>query len=60
VHSNPDTERMMMGGGGVAQVRLTIDTAGAPMDELLAELLKRYVRDAGGGDVQAALGYSRR
>jgi hypothetical protein len=47
----------MMTGAGSLRVQLRVDTAGSAMDELLAELLRKYVR-VQGGDVQAVLGSS--
>ena len=44
------------GGGSGGRVVLEVRTAGAPMDQLLAELIRKYVRVAGGGDVQVAFG----
>lgn len=55
VHSNPDTERMMAGGGsGVVAVHLTIDTGGGRFDRLLLEALREAVQRGGG--VKATLG----
>jgi TP901 family phage tail tape measure protein len=57
VHSNPDSQRMVAGsgGGGSAAATLVIDSAGARLDELLLELLRKSIRERG-GNVQVVLG----
>lgn len=47
------------GGGGGGTLRLVIDSGPNPVDRMLADMLRRIVRVEHGGDVQAALGYSR-
>lgn len=41
--------------GGPLAITLTVETGGAPMDQLLATLIRKYVR-VNGGDVQKVLG----
>lgn len=61
VRSSGDTRRELAGagaaggGGGPSEVRLIIDTAGARLDDLLVEVLRKAVRSRG-GDVQVVLG----
>lgn len=56
VHSAPDTARMLGGGWGQPQrVVLEVRSSGAPVDDFLAELIRRYVRIRG-GNVQAVFG----
>jgi hypothetical protein len=57
VNPNANTEAMARGGGGVVVLR--IDSGGSRLDDLLVQLLRRAIRDAHGGDVQAALGWQR-
>lgn len=42
--------------GGGQTVVLEVRSSGSPVDDFLAELIRRYVRVQGGGDVQAAFG----
>lgn len=56
VHSAPDTERMMSGSGGGAQVLLQVMPGGSALDRMFVEWLREAVRKGGGGSVQAYLG----
>lgn len=49
-------EAGLLGQGGATRVELVIKTGGLPMDDLLAEVLRRACQVATGGDVQAFLG----
>lgn len=56
VHSNPDTRRMLAGGGGgESRVVLEVHSGGTQLDDLLVDLLRRSIRKRG-GDVQVVLG----
>jgi hypothetical protein len=55
VYSNAQTLAMAGQGGGSQRVVLEINSSGAPMDEMLAQMIKKYVRIRG-GDVQIAFG----
>lgn len=55
VHSNPDTERMMSGGGSGGQVTISFDFGGSGSDELI-KLLRGAIR-VKGGNVQTVLGH---
>jgi phage-related minor tail protein len=54
VHGNAMTEGMLAGGGGGAAGTLVVDVRGDSAE--LVELLRKWIRAAFGGDVQAALG----
>lgn len=57
VMSNPDTERMMSGAhGGAAKVVVEVRSSGKEIDELLAKLMRKYIRSHG-GNVQTVLGH---
>ncbi|GGU13310.1 hypothetical protein [Streptomyces violascens] len=57
VRSNPDTARMLGGGGGRggSLVQLEIKSGGSALDDLLVEILRKAVR-VRGGNVQLVLG----
>ncbi|MGW8326469.1 hypothetical protein ACWGLE_01035 [Streptomyces sp. NPDC055897] len=56
VRSNPDTARLLGGGGrGGGVATLEIVSGGSPLDDLLVELLRKAIR-VRGGDVQLVLG----
>lgn len=55
VHSNPDTARMLSGGGDGGVMQLEIKSGGSPLDDLLVEILRKAVR-VRGGNVQLVLG----
>lgn len=54
VQSNPDTERMLAGGGR-APIVIEIVSGGSDMDDFLMKLLRQAIR-VRGGDVQVVLG----
>jgi hypothetical protein len=58
VHSNPDTERMMAGGGGQGGgVALAVmPGAGGDVERFIVHLIRTYVQAYWGGNVQAAFG----
>ncbi|MEU8220915.1 hypothetical protein AB0C47_34805 [Micromonospora taraxaci] len=47
------SSRSASGGGGLT---LTLDSAGSRLDDLLVEVLRRAIKNGGGGNVQAFLG----
>lgn len=57
VWSNPDTERMLgQGGGGPREIEARwVDSGNSLMDEI-AKHIRIYVKDMGGGNVQASFG----
>lgn len=58
VHSNPDTERMIAGGGGGSRSSVVLELHGgsSDFDRFMANWILKYVRIQGGGDVQVAFG----
>jgi len=58
VHSNPDTMRMLAGGGGGGIESIQAEWVGSenPVIEALAEGIRLYVNRVGGGSVQIAFG----
>lgn len=58
VHSNPDTQRMLAG-GGATQVELYFVPTGEPFIDAALKQIRGRIRTAFGGDVQAALGFGR-
>lgn len=55
VRPHGTTEAMMRGSGGPADIRLTINSAGGRLNDLLVEILRKSIKDQG-GNVQAVLG----
>jgi phage-related minor tail protein len=48
-------EAGLLGGGGPTNINLVVSTAGAPFDEVVAEMIRMYVKPRG-GNVQEVLG----
>lgn len=55
VRSNPDTRRFMAASGGGGRTVLELRSSGAPVDDMLLELLRKAIR-VRGGNVQLVLG----
>ncbi len=55
VRSNPDTERLMMGGRGGGLMHVTIQIGDRALGDLIIDPLKKTIRTKG-GNVQAVLG----
>lgn len=55
VHSAPDTQRMLGGGGALPPLNITLMIGDKPLGEILIDPLRRTVRSRG-GNVQAVLG----
>lgn len=56
VHSAQDSTRLAGQGGGVGTVLLEIKSSGRPVDDFIAEMLRKYVKARAGGNVQVAFG----
>lgn len=56
VHSNSDTESMVGSGGGSGVIQLEVSGGGSPLEQLLAEFIRNFVRVKAGGNVQLAFG----
>jgi hypothetical protein len=56
VHSNPDTQRMLAGGGGSTTIVLEVAPSGNAFDRFMTDWLTDSVQVKGGGDVQVAFG----
>ena len=63
VHSNPDSQRMMAGGGGwgggPVEARVSFDGTGDALIDAFLSRVRVRIQRGYGGDVQAALGYRR-
>lgn len=56
IHSNANSTMKTRSGSSAAVVQLEFKSGGSAFDDLIIELLRKYVRVVGGGNVQLALG----